>query len=444
MDITLNKKSTTEGLIKISLKETDYQPKVEEKVKDYARKANIKGFRPGKVPNSVIKRMYGKSILVDEINSLLSQSLSSYIKDNNIRLLGDPLPDMEKSSRIDWENQKDFEFEYQVGFVDDFKFELSEKVKINRYVIDVDKKVLDDTLNDVRKQFGEVSHPDTSEAGDVLEGTLSNEDGSWTKDVSIATEKIEKKEHKKFIGLKKEDRISFEIQKAFTDEYQIAQLIDLSIDKAKSAKGTYTLEVKNISRTSSAEVNSELFDKVFGKDSVKTEEEFLNKIKETIEGNYNRESEYLLDRDIKQYYIKNTKLELPEAFLKSWLKRTGEGKITDEVLEKEFDDYKKGVIWDLVRSKMAEDNKIDIAQEEVRSKAKEMIAAQFGGPAIIQQLGDKMDAIAENYLSGENGENYMRIYNQLRSEKIVALIKEKISISDKKIGLEEFKKLAQN
>jgi trigger factor len=444
LEITLDKQSTTEGLIKISLKETDYQPKVEEKVKDYARKASIKGFRPGKIPHGVIKRMYGKSILVEEINQLLSESLSNYIKDNSIRLLGDPIPNTEKSFSIDWETQKEFEFEYQVGFVEDFNYDLTDKVKVKRHIIEVDKKVLDDTLNDVRKQFGEISYPETSEAGDVISGTLSNEDGSWTKEVNIATDKVEKKEQKKFIGLKKEDKISFEPKKAFSDEFELAQLLDLGADKVKSVKGEYTLEVKNITRSAPAAVNTDLFDKVFGKDMVKNEEEFLNKVKETIQGNYNRESEFMLDRDIRDFYVKNTKLNLPEAFLKTWLKKTGEGKITDEVLEKEFDEYKKGVIWDLIRNKIAEDNKVNIENEEVRNKAKEVIAAQFGGPAIIQQLGDQMDAIAENYLSGQNGENYMRIYNQLRSEKIVAMIKEKISISDKKVSLDEFKKLAQN
>jgi trigger factor len=444
LEITLNKQSSTEGLIKISLKETDYQPKVDEKVKDYARKASIKGFRPGKVPHGVIKRMYGKSILVEEINQLLSESLSNYIKENQIRLLGDPLPNTEKSIGIDWDTQKEFDFEYQIGFVEDFNFDLSDKVKVKRHVIDVDKKVLDDTLNDVRKQFGEVSYPEVSELGDVLSGTLSSEDGSWTKEVNIATDKVEKKEQKKFIGAKKEDKLSFEPHKAFSDEFELGQLLDLGADKLKSVKGNYVLEVKNISRSAPAEVNEQLFERVFGKEAVKSEVEFLNKIKETIQGNYNRESELMLDRDIRDYFVKETKLNLPESFLKTWLKKTGEGKITDEVLEKEFEEYKKGVAWDLIRNKIAEENKINIEQNDIRAKAKEMIAAQFGGPAIIQQLGEQMDAIAENYLSGENGENYMRIYNQLRSEKIVALIKEKINISDKKVSLDEFKKIAQN
>ncbi|HMP99351.1 MAG TPA: trigger factor [Cyclobacteriaceae bacterium] len=442
--MTLDKKNATEGLIKIILIETDYQPKVEEKVRDYARKANIKGFRPGKVPGGVIRRMYGKSILVDEINSLLSASLNTYIKDNNLKLIGDPLPNSDKANHIDWDNQKDFEFEYQVGMVADFTCDVSDKVKVKRHVIEVDKKVLDETLQDVRKQFGEVSYPETSESGDVLTGILSNQDGSWSKEVSIATDKVEKKEQKKFAGLKKDDVVNFEIQKAITDEYLLARLLDLSVEKAKEAKGSYTFTISSISRSAASEMNQELFDKVFGKDAVKTEEEFINKVKETVEGNYSRESDFMLENDIRETLIKNTKIEIPEGFLKTWLKATGEGKITDEVLEREFESYKKGLLWDLIRNKVAEDNKIEIGQEEIKQKAKEMIAAQFGGAAIIEQLGDKMDAIAENYLSGENGENYMRVYRQLHSEKIMGLIKEKISISDKKVSLDEFKKLAQN
>ena len=143
MEITLNKKNNTEGVIKIKLTEGDYQPHVEEKVKDYSRKANIKGFRQGKVPSGVIKKMFGKSILVDEINHLLSHKLSDYIKDNQIKILGDPLPNQEKAKQIDWDTQKDFEFEYQIGMVDDFTYEVSSKVKVKSYPIEVDKNTID-------------------------------------------------------------------------------------------------------------------------------------------------------------------------------------------------------------------------------------------------------------------------------------------------------------
>src|SRR5688500_2625508 len=172
LEITLNKKSNTEGLIKIKLSEGDYQPSVEEKVKDYARKANIKGFRQGKVPTGVIKKMFGKSILVDEINHLLSHKLSDYIKENKLKIIGDPIPNQDKASSIDWDIQKDFEFEYQIGMVEDFSYDLASKAKVKGYEIEVDDKVINDTMNDIRKRFGKVTYPETSEATDNLFGEL--------------------------------------------------------------------------------------------------------------------------------------------------------------------------------------------------------------------------------------------------------------------------------
>ncbi len=444
MEITLDKKNTTEGIIKVKLQQADYKPTVDEKVKDYARKASIKGFRPGKVPTGVINRMFGKSILVEEINQLLSQKLNEYIRENKLRIIGDPLPVADAERAIDWENQKDFEFDYQIGMVEDFTYELSQKVKIKSYPIEVDEKVIAETVTDLKKRFGKVNYPETSEAGDNLIGELSNEDGSFKKEaVFIQTDKVSKKEQKKFIGLKKEDVVSLDIEKLFEDHTDLAQVLDATLEEAKATKGKYTLKLSSISRTEPADVNQELFDRVFGKDAVKNEEEFTQKIKETIQGNYQRETDHFLDHYIEDHFISNTKINLPEGFLKTWLKATSNGQVTDEVLAQEFDAYTRSLRWDLIKNKIAEDNNIKVEAEEVKARAKEMIIAQFGGPAIASQLADRLDAIADNYLSNENGQNFMKLYNQLRNERIMKLIKEAISINEKKVSVEEFKKIVE-
>jgi FKBP-type peptidyl-prolyl cis-trans isomerase (trigger factor) len=212
LEITLNKKNNTEGLIKIIVTEGDYQPKVEEKVKDYARKATIKGFRQGKVPAGVIKKMYGKSILVEEINHLISHKLSDYIKENNLKILGEPLPDQDKAMSIDWDTQKNFEFDYEIGMVDDFDYELSSKVKVKSYPIEVDQKVIDETVSDLKKRFGKVTYPETSEAADNLFGELRSLEIDFKKEHAfIGIENVEKKEQKKFIGLKVGDEVEFEV-----------------------------------------------------------------------------------------------------------------------------------------------------------------------------------------------------------------------------------------
>ena len=444
MNITLDKKNTTDGLIKITLTESDYQPKVEEKVREYSRKANIKGFRAGKVPSGVIKKMYGKSILVEEVNHLISHSVSDYIKTNNLRILGDPLPNHEKAIGIDWDTQKEFEFEFQIGMVEDFQYELSSKVKLKSHVIEVDEKVIGETLADIKQRFGKVSTPETSEATDNLFGDIVGVDG-LSRSCYLELSKVEKKEQKKFVGLKKDDKIEFDIEKVFTDEASIAKALNKAAEEAKNSKGKYTLTVSSISRTEPAEINQELFDKVFGKDLVKNEEGFTAKIKETIAENYQRETEHLLDHEIQHHYVDHTKISMPEGFLKTWLKATSEGKVTDDILEKEFNDYKNTIKWDLIKTKIADDLKITVESSEVKTKAKIMIAEQFGGAAIAEQLGDKMDAIADNYLAGQDGkgQNFMKLYNQLRHEKIIKAIKETATITEKKVSLEEFKKIAE-
>lgn len=444
MEITLNKQKGTEGSIKIKLGEADYQTQVEKKLGDYAKKASIKGFRPGKVPAGVVKKMFGKSILVEEINHILSHKLNDYIKEQNLKILGEPLPNLEKSRLIDWDNQKDFEFEYEIGIVEDFKYELSDKVKVKSYPIELDKKIVDDTLEDLRKRFGKVEYPETSAIGDNVYGDLREKNGEFKREYGfIATDKVVKKEQKTFVGLKKEDEVEFDITKIFDDLSLTANLLGVSEDEAKKMKGTFVLKINTISRTEPAEVNQELFDRVFGKDTVKNEEEFISKIKETVGENYKRETQHFLEHHIEDYYIKNTNINLPEAFLKKWLQATSEGKVTEEMIEKEFDQYKRSIVWDLVRNKIAEDHKIIVDGTEVKGRAKEMIISQFGGPAIAEQLGDRLDAIADNYLQNENGKNFMNLYSQLRNDKIMKLIRETIKVDEKKVSVDEFKKVVE-
>ena len=448
MEITLDKKTNTEGLIKIKLSEGDYQPSVEEKVKDYARKANIKGFRQGKVPTGVIKKMFGKSILVDEINHLLSHKITDYIKDNNIKILGEPLPNHDKSRDIDWDAQKDFEFEYEIGMVEDFNYDLSPKTKVKAYQIVVDDKTIQDTVNDLKKRFGKVTYPEVSEEQDTLFGELRAADAGAEgaepmkkEHASIPIEKVEKNERNKFTGLKKEDEVTFEIAKIFKEETDITELLGLSAEEAKVVTGPFILKVNTISRTEPAELTQELFDRVFGKDSAKTEGEFIQKVKDTISENYKRETDHFLDHHIEDFFLENTKINLPDGFLKTWLKSTSQGQVTDSVLDTEFDHYVRGLKWDLIKNKIAEDNQIKVEADEVRNKAKEMIIAQFGGQAFADQLKDKLDGIADNYLQNENGQNFMRLYNQLRGEKILKHVREKITIEEKKVSVEDFKKI---
>lgn len=440
MDIKLDKKSNTEGLIKIKLTEGDYQTRVEEKVKDFAKKANIKGFRPGKVPPGVIRRLYGKSILVDEINNLLSHRISDYIRENNIKILGDPLPNEEKSTAIDWDVQKDFEFEYQIGFIEDFSYDLSNKVKIKTYKVDVDDKDVTQTIDNMRLRHGTETQADSSEEGDSLRGILEKPDADFRDEhVGIVIEEVEKKERKKFIGVSAGSVIEFDIDKAFPGDSK-GRYLGYTDDDNVTGKVRYTVE--QVSRRTPATLDQEFFDKIFGKDVVKDEEAFRTRVRESLTEEYQREAKHFTNHLIEDHFVEHTKIDLPDEFLKTWLKRSAPD-ITDDLLEREFKTYRRQLLWDLIKNRIAEDHSIKVEEGEVLNRAKQLIAAQFGGQAIIDQLGDRMDAIAMNYLTNNEGENYRRISRQLYEEKVLDLITEKISLSEKGVAVDEFTKLVR-
>jgi trigger factor len=310
----------------------------------------------------------------------------------------------------------------------------------------VDQTVIDETLTDLKSRFGNVTYPEVSEAGNNLYGDISLVGQEEKKSSYISIEKVSKKEQKKFIGLKKEDTVEFDIEKTFVDDAAIAQALNISEEEAKQTKGSYSFKVTTISQTEPATINQEFFDKVFGKDIVKDETEFLEKVKSTIGENYNRESDHLLSHEIQHHYVDHTKISMPEAFLKTWLKNSSNGQVTDDILEKEFNAYKDSLKWDLIKNKIAEEKEVKVEGDEVREKAKQQIVEQFGGAAIAAQLGDKLNDIANNFLSGQDGkgENFMKIYNQLREEKIMKVIKDSITIDEKKVTLDEFKKIAES
>jgi len=442
LDITLNKKDNTNASIKIILNEADYQPNVEQKIKEYRKNANIKGFRPGKVPASYIKKLYGKSILVEEINSMLSKSLTDYIKENDLKILGEPIPNQEDAAKIDWDNQKDFEFEYTLGLVDEFDIKLDDKFKVEKYVIEVTEKVMKETMDNLTKQHGDTESVEESKAEDTLEGKLSTADGEVQEKVVLPIEDAEKKAQKQFVGVKKGDEIKFDIEKTFKSAEAKSRLLGQNETDAEAASGEYILTVSDIKRTKPAEINQELFDKVFGKDAVKTREEFDKKVKETIAENYDRETENLLNRDLVDSLVEKTKFELPDEFLKNWLLLSNEGKITQEQIDKEYDLYTKDLRFNLIKNKIAEANQEDIKVEhtDVMDYTKKMIAEQFGAYGMADQLGENMDSFAQNYLQGENGENYRKVYEEMLNKRVLDFIKDKITIKEKKVDLDGFKK----
>ena len=438
MDIQLDQISKTEALIKISLKEADYQQKVEGKLKEFSKKAQIKGFRKGKVPKSLIQKMHGKSILVEEINQMVSQQVTDYIKENKIQILGEPLPNGEKIAQLDWDNAKDFEFEYELGIAPEFDVKLDKKFKVDTFSIKIDDQLMAETMENLKKQFGEVTNPDVSEEGDSIFGQLPS-DNEEVKGSLLNLADVEKKSLKKFIGQKSGDVIEFDLEKTIKSD--IARRTFLGEDHA-DLTGKVKFEVKNINRTTPAEINQDLFDKTFGKDVVKTEEEFTEKIKTSVSENYVNETDKYAEMKIKDTFVEKTKMELPDTFLKKWLETANTNELTKEQIESEYPLYAKDLKWSLIKSKIAKDNDVKTEHEDVVAEARKMITAQFGSMGMSAALDANIDTFVENYLKGEEGQNYMKLNEKVFNDKVVDLIREKVTIKVKEVSAEEYREKA--
>lgn len=444
MEITLDKITSTEALIKINLKEIDYQPKVVEKIKDYSRKANLKGFRPGKVPITVIQKMYGKSIVAEEINDLLSKNLNEYIKENDLPILSDPVPNTAKTEGIDWDNQKDFEFEYNIAMAGDFELK-SEKISVNRYSIKINDKLVNQTIENLQKQHGEMTNPEVSAEGDVIFGDITHKESSTTNTQALDLEKVERKERKKFIGVKKEDLVIFEMKRAIKDSHEASHLMGIPEGEYKKLKGDFEMLVKNVNRQIPSEINQELFDKVYGKDQVSNETDFKEKIKESVTENYKSETEAFLDKSIQKSLLEKTKMELPEDFLKNKLydNASADEKLTREDIDDYFGEYLNDVKWSIIQNRIVKDSDVKVEHPEVIDAAKGLIRSQFGAsPQFSEQLDENIEQFADNYLRAEEGKNYRQLYNKLINDRILEVLKEKVSIKEKSISADDYGKLS--
>jgi trigger factor len=441
LEITLDKHSANQASIKLTLNEADYQPKVDAKLKDYAKKAAIKGFRPGKAPISMVKGMYGVSILVEEINAILGESLNSYIKEQSFRILGEPLPVEKEDNSIDWKTQKEFDFEYKIGFVENFELALDNTIQATKYSILVDDKLVNETLDNLKSQYGNSTNPEVSEANDNVYGDLKATEGEFAKTLSLPIAKLSKKLAAKFTGVSKDAVVNFEAKEVKKEEW--SEAFGLTEEEVANATGAFTFEVKNINRTEDAELNQEFFDKIFGPEAVSSEEEFTTKVRETLQDSYNRESKVFTDEELKKVLVAKANLDLPDAFLKEWLLKTNEGKVSEADVENEYPQYATQLTWSLISNQIAKDNNIQAEHADVIEKTKEMVREQFASSGLGSQLEASMDMFVDNYLKGNEGQNYMNMLTSVQNEKVLAFVQEKIDLTEKSISIDEFKELLE-
>ncbi|EHQ29538.1 trigger factor [Mucilaginibacter paludis] len=447
MNITQEKIDNLNSILTITLQPEDYNPRVEKTIKDQAKKAKIAGFRPGMVPPSHIKRMYGKSILVEEVNSLLNDSLTNYISENNIDVLGQPLPKIDREKEFNWDFTDNFEFNYEMGVAPEFTIDISSKDKATEYVIKADEATLAERIKNIRRGYGKMTNPDVSADDDVLYSELKqlSADGSVFEDgisntASIRLDQIKNEEVKaSLIGLKKDDVITFDIQKAFdNDAAKVAALLKIEEDEAADLKSDFQLTVKNVNRLEESDLNQEFFDKLFGEGTVTTEEEFRAKITEEVEGMMVQDSDRRLQNDLYNLVMDKVNFELPDEFLKRWLLATND-KLTQEDLDKDYDNFAKNLKWTLIENKIVKDNEIEIKYDEVFALAKQRLDAQFRmyspQPLSDEQLGQ----YTVQYL--QNKENGNKIFEELKALKTLDYLKTVVTLDKKEISSEEFAKL---
>jgi len=443
MEVLLEKNSPTLASLKVTLTKDDYQPKVDKTIKDYSKRVNLKGFRPGKVPSHVIQRMYGKSILVDEVNSLLSNAVSSYIRENKLQVVGDPVPDRDKAEAVNWDSPSDFEFSYNLGVASDFEVNLSELPAVKRYTINVDDKELTKTIDSLRERFAENIHPEVSEVGDMVFGELKQESSEFTTRTAIPVKQVKEDVQAKFIGLKKDDVVTFDIQDTFVDEAAIAHVTGKKKEDIGTLSGEFTLIVEDITRQEPSEINQELFDKVLGPGQAENEEQFNEKVLEIIKGNYERETEALLRRDIEQALLDSISIDLPGEFLKDWLERTNEGKFTREQIEEQFEDFQKSLKLSLIKNKIADKESVKVEYPEILDFTREMVKGQFGIYGDDDNMKETIDRVAQGYLADKERDNYTNVFNQVFDNKILDVIRSQVATDEQTIEISEFEKLAK-
>ena len=447
MNITKENIDDLNAVLKVKIEKADYEDKVETVLKDYRKKATIKGFRPGMVPIGLIKKMYGRAVQIDEINKIVTENVQKYLTDEKLEILGDPLPKADEQDKIDFETQEEFTFTFELGLTPDVELKLSKKNKVNQYEIIIDEKMRKDYLENYTRRYGELKKAEQIEEKDVVKGKIEAIDengnvipeGPSVDETSLGIDIIkDKKIKEEFIGKNISDSIDFDLKKAYPNDTEIAGILHKKKEEIAVLGANYRFTINDISRFYPAEPGKELYDRIFGEGVVNSEEEFMKKIEEEITLNLKRESDFKLMMDIKALAMEKTDFQLPEEFLKRWLLRVNE-KSTEEQIEKEFDSFRKDLKWQLIRNKVARDNEVKITEEELQKEAENITRYQFQQYGLFYATDEQIANYAKE--TQKRDEDAKRIADKILEEKAILLMKELVKLENKSVTVEEFNKL---
>lgn len=449
MNISRENTGDLTAILRVEIGEADYAEKVTAALNDLKRKANIPGFRAGKVPFGIVKKMYGTSVMADEVNKLITDTLNQYVADEKLNLLGNPLPASDQEN-VDFTTQKDFVFNFDIGLSPEINLELNKDLHVPYSKIKVAKTMVDDYVTDICERFGEHSHPETveenskvsasfkqlDEEGNILEGGLANENASFNmEDIKLKTIS------KTIIGKSVGDIVKFDPNKAFKDDNKVSAMLAVAKIMVEGLKSEFEVEIKEITFITPAELNEELYNKAYPNAELKSEEDLRKRIKEDASKQFEGESDKLFMGTAVDTLLEKANISVPNEFMKRWILENNEGELTTEQLDSQYDSYLNSLKWQLLQNHIITTNDIKVSEDEVKDHVRGFISGQyFGGMEQNEAMMSSLDGIVDNVL--KNQEEVKKIYDQLYDNKILTLFKEKLSLDTENLALEDFIKKA--
>ena len=424
------------AIVKVAITKDDYSDKVDKILKDYKKQANIPGFRKGQVPMGLIKKQYGKAVLVDEVNKLLQDNLNKYLTEEKLDVLGNPLP--KQQDNFNWEAE-DFSFEFELGLAPNFEVSLKTKKPITHYKIVADKKMIDDQVDRIRKQYGKLISKSEVGKNDELTGTFRNEEEEIDHKSNLEMSKVKsKKAIDGLRGKKAGDTVILKTKGLFKEDYLLSGALGIQREEAEKLNIEVSFTIEEINERESADLDQELFDKLFGKDAITSEKDLRERIKEDSEKQFEQQADQKLLNDVTERLIETIKFDLPAGFLKKWIRTTGEKSLSEEEANDEYEKSEKGLRYQLIEGKIIKDNSIEIQFDELKEFAKGFIKSQMAQYGQLNPQEDELDNIATRVMS--NQEEVKRLSEQLMSQKLIALYKEKANLKKKEVTYDNFVK----
>ena len=434
MNIVENRIDDLNLELTLSIVKEDYAENVKKRLADFRKKADIKGFRKGMVPMSLVEKMYGQNALVDAVNDVISEGLNNYIHENNLRVLGEPLPS-EEHIQNEWVNGSEFTFKFDLAQNPEISFELSKEDEVVYYTITVTEAAKKEMKDNLLKQYGSLEEGKKAKEEDFI--IVDFEQGETkVEGTYVALRNVAEAARKSFVGVKPGDVLDVNVNEAFENETDRASMLKVSKDELATLDPMFKMTVKNVKTFVNAPLTEETFEKIFG---VKTEAEFDAKIEERIRAEYAQEADFRFSKDAKTYLLDKAGVQIAEKFLKRWVFVVNEGKFTMEDIEKDWDLFIVDYKWQMVRSYLMEKYGVKIEEADLLASAKGFAAYQFAMYGMNNVPEEQLESFAKNILSQE--EQGRRILDQVENEKTFAAVREVVTLKKKKISVEKFREL---